>query len=104
MQTRKLVKGPDIRDIRIALAQLVLGEDLLFLSFSVNEGTDERPEPVDQSFRIIGFRDHGSLSDGSICLFLPLSGEGAPENETRIYFYPSAPEGYVGFIEIDDGE
>ena len=106
MQFPRLTKGPGGPAVRIALAQLALSTNgqPVSLPFTVNEGTEGEPKLVEREFLIAGFQYYGG-AESAIGLLLPVTGEGVPEKPTKIIFYPTAPEGHVGHLEIsEDGD
>ena len=106
MKIQKLIKGPSGGKVRIALATCVLSADgnPPILAFTVNEGSDDDPKPVEREFTIIGFKNYGG-AEGPLALLVPSDGPGAPEGPPVVLiFYPEAPEGHVGHVEIDEGQ
>lgn len=102
MKIKKLVDGPPGPEVRIALACLILAKkrEPVKLGFTMNEGTDAEPELVKVEFAIAGYRSSSRSENAAIQLLL--SDDDPREESARVYFYPTAPTGHVGFVEVDE--
>ncbi|TSC63471.1 MAG: hypothetical protein Athens041674_103 [Parcubacteria group bacterium Athens0416_74] len=103
MITSRLVDGPTAAQVSIALASLILSanREPERLTFLVDEGPEGQPNPVEREFAICGFHSYGG-GDSPIALLLPITGPGAPEKPTKIIFYPTAPRGHIGHLEVTE--
>ena len=101
MKILRFKGGPVGPSLINALARLILSEMMepISLSLAVEEEPDSE-NYTEQNFLVNGFHDYSFAGGGgAIALLLPISGEGAPEQDTKIIYYPSTGGGH---LEIEE--
>lgn len=106
MKRLHIVSGPSLTQLQVAAAQLAVSEKgaAISLPFTVQEHTEEGVEKapeVETTYPIAGFyRYEGVSSPWS--LTVSTTGEGAPEQLTKLHFYPTDGKGHVEIFDDDD--